>query len=353
MYGRALAGLVLLAGLSACAAPSSPHQSSFAAVFRQNVTQPRSVQLSPARNQAEVSLGLRLFFEPRLSAGNAMSCASCHQPGKGFSNAEPNAAGVTGQRGNRNVPTIYGMDAYRSFFWDGRARSLEEQALGPIQNPIEMNESLDNAVRKLEAMPYYRTRFREIYGTPVSAQGIGRAIASFERAIALKPSRYDHYVAGNLDALSPVEVEGMGIFGRRAHCATCHKGINFTDNKFHNIGVGFDRPNPDPGRQAISGNPQDFGAFRTPSLKQMHLSGPFMHDGSQKSLEEVIDYYDRGGNPNPNLSNEMNPLNLSDRNKAELLAFLRALESPGDNLKELASHPSVTLPGEPLPVALR
>lgn len=304
------------------------------------------------RNEGEVSLGLRLFFEPRLSANNAMSCASCHQPGKGFSNGEPNALGVAGQRGTRNVPTIYGMDAYTSFFWDGRAASLEEQALGPIQNPIEMNETLEHVVAKLSAVPYYQTRFREVFGTPVTPAGIARALASFERALTLKPSRHERFLDGDMSALSPEEISGMGIFGRQAHCSTCHKGNRFTDNQFHNLGVGFDKPNPDPGRQAISQNPADYGAFRTPSLKQMHLTGPFMHDGSQRSLEEVVDFYDKGGHPNPNLSEEIGPLNLSPKAKAELVAFLRSLESPGDNLKELARLPGVTLATEATPPAI-
>ncbi|MEZ0371933.1 MAG: cytochrome-c peroxidase [Candidatus Sericytochromatia bacterium] len=348
---RQLMGILCITALSACSAPrlNNPHPDAFSSVFRQTAQQ----RPMPARDQGEVSLGLRLFFEPKLSANNAMSCASCHQPGRGFSNAEPNALGVTGQRGNRNVPTVYGMDSYTSFFWDGRAATLEAQALGPIQNPIEMNETLERAVAKLEATPYYRARFREVFGTPVTADGIARAIAGFERALALKPSRYDRFVNGDMDALNQTEINGMGLFGRQAHCSTCHKGVGFTDNKFHNIGVGFDRPNPDPGRQAVSGDPADFGAFRTPSLHQLSQTGPYMHDGSQRTLEEVMDYYDKGGHPNPNLSQEMNPLHLSPKQKAELVAFMHALQSPGDNLKELAQLPGVTLPGEPVPPVLR
>lgn len=345
-----LLSCVAIVSLSACrvSQPAQIHSPTLQQMMQQSLRQPAA----NTRN-SEVALGLRLFFEPKLSANNQQSCASCHQPQRGFSNGEANAMGVTGQRGNRNVPTIYGMDVYKSFFWDGRAASLEEQALGPIQNPIEMNETLDRVVAKLEATPYYRTRFREVYGTGVSPQGIARALASFERALQLKPSRYDRFSEGDMDALTPVEQNGMGLFGRQAHCTTCHKGVRFTDNQFHNIGVGFDRPNPDPGRQTVSGDPADFGAFRTPSLKQINLTGPFMHDGSQKTLEEVIDYYDRGGNPNPNLSFEMNPLNLTPKAKAELVAFLKALQSPGDNLNELANLPGVTLPNEPTPIHLQ
>lgn len=346
-----IAGLLVLSACSgANRTPLSSHPNTFNGLFRQSVSQPPT---AANRKSEEVSLGLRLFFEPRLSANNALSCASCHQPGKGFSNGEPNAAGVTGARGRRNVPTIYGLEKYKSFFWDGRANSLEEQALGPIQNPIEMNETLPNALRKLSAMPYYQQKFQQVYGTPPTADNLARAIASFERAIQLQPSRYDRYLEGDFEALSPQEANGLGVFGRQAHCSTCHKGTAFTDNKFHNIGVGFDRPNPDPGRQAISNSPEDYGAFRTPALKQMNLTGPFMHDGSQRTLEEVVDYYDRGGNPNPNLSNEMNPIGLTPKARAELIAFLKALQAPGDNLRELAQAPGVTLPGEAPPPLLQ
>ncbi|MGV3522697.1 MAG: cytochrome-c peroxidase [Candidatus Sericytochromatia bacterium] len=340
--------LVLLLGcvlLTACRAAAPLHSAS---PLVQNLRQNALIR----QDAGAVSLGLRLFFEPKLSAGNRQSCASCHQPNRGFSNAEPNATGVTGQRGLRNVPTIYGMETYRSFFWDGRAASLEIQALGPITNPLEMNESLDRVVAKLEADTFYRTRFREVFQSPVTPQGIASALASFERALTLQASPYERYANGEIDSLDPEAMEGMGVFGRRAHCATCHKGVQFTDHQFHNIGVGFDRPNPDPGRQAVTGHPADHGAFRTPSLKQLHLTGPYMHDGSQRSLEEVVDYYDRGGHANPNLSNEMGPLDLSAQEKQQLLAFLRTLQSPGDNFDALTRLPGVTRPGEALPPSI-
>lgn len=340
--------LLVLLFVTACQAPASlPPRFPAMLPALQAQSQER------ANDSGKVGLGLRLFFEPRLSANNRMSCASCHQPNKGFSNGEPNALGVTGQRGARNVPSIYGMKGYHSFFWDGRAQTLEEQALGPIQNPIEMNETLDNVVRKLESQPYYHNRFREVFGTGVSAQGIAEALVAFERALTLKPSPYERFMNGEVDALNESQLNGMTLFGRQAHCATCHSGLQFTDNKFHNLGVGYDRPNPDPGRFAVTQDPQDRGAFRTASLHQLSRTGPYMHDGSLRSLEEVIDYYDRGGIANPNLSLEMGPLNLLPEEKADLLAFLHALESPGDNLQELAHLPGVTQPGEAPPAFLQ
>jgi cytochrome c peroxidase len=301
--------------------------------------------------QAKVELGFRLFFEPRLSANNQMSCASCHQPQRGFSNAEPNAAGVTGQRGHRNVPTIYTTAWYKTQFWDGRSASLEEQALGPIENPIEMNEKLENVVRKLGELPYYRSKFQQTFGTAITPQGIAQALASFERALSQKPTPYDRFIDGDINALTPSQERGMIIFGRQAHCATCHKGLQSTDNKFHNLGVGMNQPKPDLGRFEVTRLAEDTGAFRTPSLRNVELTGPYMHDGSLRSLEEVIEFYVQGGIPNPYLSNEMNPLNLSGEDKADLLAFLKSLTA-GDNLKEIASLPGVQLPGERLPPAL-
>lgn len=301
--------------------------------------------------QAKVELGFRLFFEPRLSANNQMSCATCHQPQRGFSNGEANAAGVNGQRGHRNVPTIYTTAWYKSQFWDGRAASLEEQALGPIENPIEMNEKLANVVRKLEQVPYYRSKFQQTFGSGITPEGIAQALASFERALSQKPTPYDRYIDGDMSALTPAQERGMVIFGRQAHCATCHKGLQSTDNKFHNLGVGMNKPNPDRGRFEVTRLPEDTGAFRTPSLRNIELTGPYMHDGSLRSLEEVIEFYAQGGIPNPYLSNEMNPLNLSPEDKADLLAFLKALTA-GDNLKEIAQLPGVQLAGERLPPAL-
>jgi cytochrome c peroxidase len=290
--------------------------------------------------QAKIELGFRLFFEPRLSANNQMSCATCHQPTRGFSNAQANALGVTGLRGKRNVPTIYTTAWYTSQFWDGRAASLEEQALGPIENPIEMNEILPNVIRKLSEMPYYRNKFQQTFGTAITAQGIAQALASFERALSLKPNAYDLYREGDFNALTPAQERGMVIFGRQAHCTTCHKGVQTTDNKFHNLGVGMNQANPDLGRYEVTRQTEDRGAFRTPSLRNISATGPYMHDGSIKTLAEVIEFYDRGGIANPNLSLEMNPLNLTPEDKSDLLAFLNALTAP-DNLKEIANLPGV------------
>lgn len=301
------------------------------------------VPVSNPLTQAKVELGLRLFFEPRLSSRNTMSCATCHHPAKGFSNNEPNAAGVDGIRGNRNVPTVYTTAHHKSMFWDGRAESLEEQALGPIQNPIEMNETLPNVIRKLNEIPYYPQKFKQAFGTEITPAGMAQAIASFERALALYPSAYDRFQNGDDQALTESQKRGLELFSRKAHCMTCHKGVAMTDSKFHNLGVGLQQSKPDLGRFQITQNPEDWGAFKTPPLRNISQTGPYMHDGSLKTLEEVVELYNQGGHENPNLDREMRPLNLTSEEKGDLVNFMRALRSR-DNFTELVQLPGGRLP---------
>ncbi|MDB5098644.1 MAG: Cytochrome-c peroxidase [Cyanobacteria bacterium RYN_339] len=289
-----------------------------------------ALRVAAVEDPAKVELGFRLFFEPMLSAGNKMSCASCHEPGRGFSNGEPTALGVAGQRGNRNVPTILAVGKNPYFFWDGRAATLEEQALGPIQNPIEMNAKLDDVVAKLAASKDYPPRFQAAFGTGVDAPGIAKAIAAFERALTLEPSPFDR------GDLTPAQQRGRELFNGRGNCKMCHKGPNFTDTNFHTTGVGLDRPNPDAGRMAISKKRFDYNAFKTPTLRNIEQTAPYMHDGSLATLEEVVDYYDKGGNPNPLVDPEIVPLGLNAQEKADLVAFMKALTSPGTNIKEIA-----------------
>lgn len=354
-WGRHAALLVCLNGvLNSCAPDSSALFPSLQNNLAQNLTRLNAPRITwpdvpvPADNpltQAKVELGLRLFFEPRLSSRNTLSCATCHQPGKGFSNGEPTAAGVDGIRGGRNTPTIYTTGHHKTLFWDGRAATLEEQALGPIQNPIEMNESLANVIRKLGEIPYYPQKFRQAFGTEITAAGMAQALASFERALALSPSPYDRFQNGEDTALNESQKRGLELFSRRAHCMTCHKGTSFTDSKFHNLGVGIQQANPDVGRFQVTQQPEDWGAFKTPPLRNIAQSGPYMHDGSLKTLEAVVDYYDRGGNDNPHLDREMRPLNLTPTDKQDLVNFMRVLSSR-DNLKELSQLPGVRLANE-------
>ncbi len=286
----------------------------------------------PADNpmtEATIELGRRLYFDKALSSDRTISCASCHDPARGWSNGEPFATGVDGQVGGRNSPTVINT-AYQKFqFWDGRAGSLEEQALGPIQNPIEMNLTLDEAVKRLSESDDYRRRFREAFGTEVTAEGIGKAIAAFERTIVSGNAPYDRFKARETAALSEAAQRGMKLFFGKANCSACHVGPNFTDNGFHNLGVGIDDPNPDLGRQVVTGQLGDRGSFKTPTLREIARTAPYMHDGRFATLREVVAYYNQGGTDNPQLDEEVFPLKLTDQELDDLVRFLEeGLASP-------------------------
>ena len=283
----------------------------------------------PAYNlqtDAKVELGKMLFFDTRLSKGNAISCAFCHNPGTGWADSRQFSVGVGGGQGGRQAPTVLNT-GYQTFqFWDGRAGSLEEQVLGPIQNPIEMAETLPGVVKKLSAVPEYRKRFKEVFGTEVSAEGIARAIAAFERTVVSTNSAYDRYLAGDKGALSEPALRGLGLFTGKARCALCHNGPNFTDNRFHNIGAPQVGPlKEDVGRYAVSKQEQDRMAFKTPTLRSVALTAPYMHDGVFKTLDEVIEFYNKGGEAVPGKDVFMAPLNLNDQEKKDLVEFLKAL----------------------------
>jgi cytochrome c peroxidase len=277
----------------------------------------------------KVELGKQLYFDPRLSRDNTISCASCHDPEKGWSNGERFATGVRGQVGGRSAPTVVNSGYQRLQFWDGRAIEVEGQALGPIQNPIEMDMTLEEVVAKLNKIDGYREQFQTVFGTDVTAEGIAKAIGAFERTIVSGNAPYDRFKAGETDALSPAAQRGMKLYFGKAHCSACHSGPLFSDGGFHNIGVGMDAKEPDVGRQAVSGLLGDRGAFKTPSLRDIARTAPYMHDGSLPTLEAVVDYYNKGGIANPQLDEEIFPLNLTDEEKADLVIFLKeGLSSP-------------------------
>ncbi len=277
----------------------------------------------------KIALGKQLFFDKRLSADGTIACASCHDPKFGFSDGRPGSLGIKGQRGGRNAPTAINRLFSADQFWDGRAKSLEEQALGPIQNPIEMGNTLEAVVKTLNGMPGYREKFQKVFGTEVTADGIAKAIAAFERTLLSGNSPFDRFQAGDTKALSAAARRGFELFRGEANCVRCHAGFNFTDESYHNIGVGMDRPDPDLGRYNVTNREEHKGGFKTPTLRHIALTAPYMHDGSLRTLEEVIEYYDHGGTRNPNLSKEMRPLNLSARERADLVAFLRSLTGEG------------------------
>ncbi|MHB8877868.1 MAG: cytochrome-c peroxidase [Myxococcaceae bacterium] len=300
-----------------------------AGLFANGLLAPVPVPPDNPQTDAKVRLGAQLYFDGRLSADGTISCATCHAPATGWANHNPTDTGIHGQVGDRNSGSIIDSAYLRYQFWDGRAASLEEQALGPIHNPIEMGETLENVVRKLDAIPGYHSQFIAVFGGEgVTTDGIAKAIAAFERTIVSGPSPYDRFVMGERSALSPAARRGLDLFNGKGHCSACHSGPAFSDQSFHNLGVGADKPKPDPGREAITHDPRDRGRFKTPGLRNVAQTWPYLHDGSEKGLREVIDFYDRGGGPNPNLDPLMMPLGLTATEKAELVAFLEALTGP-------------------------
>jgi cytochrome c peroxidase len=277
----------------------------------------------------KIELGKILFFDPRLSVDNTVSCSTCHNPKSGWSNGEAFATGVRGQKGGRSAPTVINS-GYQSFqFWDGRAWQLEGQALGPIQNPIEMDMKLDDLVVKLNKIEGYRERFQKVFGTDVTSDGIAKAISSFERTVLSGDAPFDRFKAGDKTALSDAAQRGFKIYSNKGHCSACHTGPNFTDGAFHNLGVSFNAKEKDPGRFSESKQVGDTGAFKTPTLREIGRTAPYMHDGSLKTLEDVVDYYNKGGTTNPHLDEEIFPLKLTKEEAADLITFLKeGLSSP-------------------------
>jgi len=286
--------------------------------------------LPPVRHPAgnaptaeKISLGKQLYFDPRMSQDSTVSCATCHDPQKGWSNGDAVATGVGGLKGGRSSPTIINAAYGKLQFWDGRAADLEEQALGPIQNPIEMTMTLDKVVERLNQIEGYKQQFQSVFGTDVTSEGIALAIAAYERTVLSGDAPYDRFKAGDTTAMSEPAQRGLKLFTGKARCSACHSGPNFTDNAFHNLGVGINNEKPDLGRAEISRLEGDRGAFKTPTLREIARTAPYMHDGSLATLEDVVEYYNKGGTANPQLDEEIFELNLSAEEKADLLTFLR------------------------------
>jgi len=290
-----------------------------------------------------IALGRKLFYDRDLSVDASVSCAFCHDPKKGFSDGQPTSLGVKSQRGGRNAPTVWNSAYSTLQFWDGRAPSLEEQAGGPMQNPIEMAHTPDGVVAKVSASPEYRAAFEKTFGPgPVTFQKVRFAIASFERTVLSGNSPFDKYQYGaDRKALSAPAVRGLEVFrnAKKGNCAVCHTiekdSALFTDNKFHNLGVGLDAKGElkDLGRFDVTKAEADRGAFKTPTLRNIASSGPYMHDGSLKTLKEVVDFYVGGGNSNPWRDKEIKALDhLSQQERQDLVTFMEALtgEMPAD-----------------------
>lgn len=278
--------------------------------------------------EEKIALGKQLYFDKRLSADNTVACASCHNPRFGFTDGQPFSSGIKGQKGGRSAPTSINRVFSVEQFWDGRAATLEDQAKGPIANPIEMGFTHEAVIKKLRGIKGYRDQFKQVFGTEeFTIDHVAKAIASYERTILSGNSLFDRFEAGDKTALSPAAQKGLELFRdkNKANCVTCHAGFNFTDESYHNIGVGMDKPKPDLGRNEQTKKDDDRGAFKTPTLRDIALSAPYFHDGSAKTLEEVVEFYDKGGIKNQWLSKEIKPLKLTAEEKAALLEFMKSL----------------------------
>ncbi len=279
--------------------------------------------------EKKVRLGRRLFFDPILSADGSVACASCHLPEHGFAGTARVAIGIGGRRTTRNVPSLLNRAYGQAFFWDGREATLEAQALRPIENPDEMGTSVADAVKRLQAHKEYPALFQAAFRDGVTADNLARALASFERVLLVGDSRVDRFRAGDVKALSDAERHGLWLFESRGRCWHCHSGRNFSDEQYHNTGVSWGQAPLDLGRYGRTKQDADRGRFKTPTLRGLTHTAPYMHDGSLATLEEVVEFYNRGGGKNPCLDPIIQPLGLSKEEVRDLVAFLRALsDSP-------------------------
>ena len=301
---------------------------------------------SNPQSSAKIHLGKILYFDPRLSSDRTISCATCHNPAMGWSDAGPTSKGIKGQMGGRRAPPVSNAAYSPLQFWDGRSPSLEDQAKGPIQNPIEMGNTHEAMIRTVADIPGYVKLFKDVFGVgPITVQQVADAIAAFERTVVTTDSRFDRYMRGDHQALTKLEKQGLEIFNGKGHCTACHWGPYFSDGRFHNLGVPPKDPkNPDQGRYAVTKNPEDMGAFKTPTVRDAALRPPYLHDGSEKTLESLIEFYDRGGGKDPNLDPLMVPLGLSRTEKAALVAFIRALTSLNPEVAAVKPIPAGKLP---------
>ena len=287
----------------------------------------------PADNpltEEKIKLGKKLYFEKGMSIDGSLSCASCHIPDKGFADPSQFSKGVGGKKGGRQAPTVINRLFSTKQFWDGRAASLEDQALGPVQNPVEMGmPSMAVVKEKLTADPTYVAEFKAAFPPEgdITDIHIAQAIASFERTVLSGNSPYDRFVAGDKTAMSEAAQRGYALFKdpAKANCETCHVGFNFTDENYNNIGVGMAAAKPDLGYYAITKLEGHKGAFKTPTLREIASTAPYMHDGSQKTLEEVVSFYNKGGHKNKWLSTKIKPLKLTKQDESDIVEFLKAL----------------------------
>jgi cytochrome c peroxidase len=307
--------------------------------------------IAPVNNpqtSQKILLGKQLYFDTRLSKDNTVSCATCHNPAMGWSDAGPTSIGINGQKGGRRAPPVSNAAFAPLQFWDGRAPTLEEQAKGPIANPIEMGNTHELMLRTVQDIPGYVKEFEHVFGTSiVTIDMVAEAIAAFERTVVTTDSPFDRYVRGDDQAITKLEKQGLEIFNGKGHCTACHWGGYFSDGRFHNLAVQPTDPSkPDEGRFAITKDKADMGAFKTPTMRDVALRAPYMHNGSEKTLEDVVDLYNKGGRTgDPYISPLIVPLQLSKNEKKALVAFLtRALTSLNPEVANVKPIPYLELP---------
>jgi cytochrome c peroxidase len=325
------AGPMLLAGSALYASPADDTHRLSPEQFKEWILPAEPPYPANNKPSAErVSLGKMLFFDPRLSRDSTLSCASCHSPMFGWSDGVGVSLGFHGKPMERASPPITNTGYSTSQMWDGRKKELEDQVMGPMLSGGIMNTDVENFFKWLNTSDEYKTAFNKAYpGEPINAATLSKAIASFERTIISRDSAFDRWVAGDQRALTPQQLRGMSVFMNKGNCASCHSAPNFSDNGFHNIGLAsFGKEKPDMGRYAQRPVALMKGAFKTPSLRDVEYSAPYFHDGSAKTLTEVVEHYDKGGEVRTNLSPGMKTLNLSAAEKEDLVAFLKALSSP-------------------------
>ncbi len=298
------------------------------------VPAPKDNQITPER----IELGKFLYFDTRLSRDNTVSCATCHNPSLGWSDGQPKAIGIEGRQGPRNSPTVINTAYQRHQFWDGRAKSLEEQALGPIQADVEMDMDLDKLVERLNGIKGYRELFEKAYpGEGITKDTIAKAIATFERTVVSTEAPFDKYIKGDENAINANAKKGFALFTGKGKCNNCHDGFNFTDGSFHNLGLG----DGDIGRYKLKKRAAWFHAFKTPTLRDVTLTGPYFHDGSVKTLEEATAICGNGGRfPNSkNLSPLIEDRGLTSDEIRLIVDFLKTLEGAPMNIEAPSKFP--------------
>jgi cytochrome c peroxidase len=340
-------GAVLALGLAACtreAPPPSPAAAPAWEAANPVVPMPKPplgldstwADIKEPPTPERVRLGRWLYFDTRLSADGSVSCASCHHPEYAFSELTPVSTGIKGQKGTRKAPsfTNQAWTLYPHFFWDGRADSLEAQALGPIANPIEMGNTHEAMIATLTKIQGYRPYFKEAFGSDeISKERVAKAIADYERTRMSGNSPWDRWKSNRDESAVSAEVKkGDELFFGKAGCNQCHLGQNLTDSLFHNLGIGWDAKTKkfaDDGRYAVTKKEEDRGAFKTPAIRDVSKHPPYMHDGSLATLRAVVEHYNKGGNRNPHLDPKIKVLNLTRQEMDALVKFMEALDGEG------------------------